>query len=152
MGFVTRSIQASEALADAATSAAGATAGAVAGGLTGAVSGGVRGMGNGLNRGSRSVPAAALTIAAVGAAGLVDWPVLLAVGGSTLILRQLRHNPPENTQQTPTDEGDTSTKTRNTPTTRNTPKTRNTPSARKSTPTTRKTTPTTPATITPTTA
>lgn len=139
MGFVSRSIQASEALADAATSAAGATAGAAAGGLTGAVSGGLRGMGNGLNRGSRSVPAAALTIAAVGAAGLVDWPVLLAVGGGALILRQLRHNPPENTQETHTDKGDKSTK----------PLPRSTPTSRKATPTASKRTPAAPTTTTP---
>lgn len=90
MGIVKRSIRASEDIAAATTSAAGAAAGAVAGATVGAVSGGVNGVKEGLGLGSRSVPAAALTIAAVGVAGLVDWPVLLAVGGTALVLRQLR--------------------------------------------------------------
>ena len=41
--------------------------------------------------GSRSIPAAALTVAAVGAAGLVEWPVLLPVGGTVLGVHYLTH-------------------------------------------------------------
>jgi hypothetical protein len=32
---------------------------------------------------------AALTLGALGAAGLVEWPVLLAIGGSALVVHQL---------------------------------------------------------------
>ena len=95
MGIIGSSIRATEDFAAATTSAAGAAAGAVAGavagGAVGAVGGGLQGIKGGLGLGSRSVPAAALTLAAVGATGLIDWPVLLAVGGTALVLRQLRN-------------------------------------------------------------
>lgn len=99
MGIIRSSIRLTEDLAAAATSAAGAAAGAAAGGAVGAVGGGLRGVSEGLGLGSRSLPAAALTLAAVGATGLIDWPIILAVGGTALILRQLRPAAP--TQQQP---------------------------------------------------
>lgn len=94
MGILRSSIRVTEDLAAAATSAAGAIAGAAAGGAVGAVGGTVRGVSEGLGLGSRSLPAAVLTIGAVGATGLVDWPVLMAVGGSALLLRHLRNASP----------------------------------------------------------
>lgn len=100
MSVLSRSIQATQSLADTATSAAGAVAGAAAGGLVGAVGGGVRGAEEGLAPGSRSVPAAALTLAAIGAAGLIDWPVLVALGGGALILSRLRRGPQETSGST----------------------------------------------------
>jgi hypothetical protein len=42
-----------------------------------------------MNSGSHSTPAAALAFGALGVAGLVEWPVLLAVGGSALLLQRL---------------------------------------------------------------
>ncbi|WP_235870934.1 hypothetical protein [Rhodococcus spongiicola] len=55
----------------------------------------------GLEVGSRSTPAAILTMAAAGAAGIVDWPVVVTVGGAALVLRQLhaRGASPEATVQ-----------------------------------------------------
>lgn len=58
-----------------------------------AVTGAARGVSQALGTGPRSTPAAALAIAAVGAAGLVDWPVLLVGSAGALVLRQLRHPP-----------------------------------------------------------
>jgi hypothetical protein len=48
----------------------------------------------GIDKGSHSTPAAALTLGAIGVAGLVEWPLLLAVGGGALLLRRLNgsHN------------------------------------------------------------
>jgi hypothetical protein len=51
----------------------------------------VGGVQSGLSSGSRSIPAAALTVAAVGAAGLVEWPVLLPVGATLLAVHYLTH-------------------------------------------------------------
>ena len=45
----------------------------------------------GLSAGSRSTPAAALTLDAVGVAGLVEWPVLLPIGGTVLAVHYLTH-------------------------------------------------------------
>ncbi|WP_327114653.1 hypothetical protein OHB12_35150 [Nocardia sp. NBC_01730] len=86
--------------ADATTAAAGAVGGAAVNGVIGGMQGAVAGVKSGLSRGSHSTPAAALTLAAVGAAGLVDWPVLLGVGGAALVVRQLsqrsgRHSAPD---------------------------------------------------------
>ncbi len=75
--------------ADATTAAAGAVGGAAVNGVIGGVQGAAAGVKNGLSSGSHSAPAAALTVAAIGAAGLVDWPVLLGVGGAALVVRQL---------------------------------------------------------------
>ena len=67
--------------ADASIAAAGAVGGAAVNGVVGGIKGVIGGVRTGLSDGSRSVPAAALTVAAVGAAGLVEWPVLLPIGG-----------------------------------------------------------------------
>jgi hypothetical protein len=77
--------------ADATTAAAGALGGAAVGGVIGGLQGTATGLKNGLSSGSHSTPAAALTLAAIGAAGLVEWPVLLAVGGTALVVHQLSH-------------------------------------------------------------
>src|SRR6202034_2200882 len=68
--------------ASATTAAAGAVAGAAAG------------VQKGIDKGSHSTPAAALTLGAIGVAGLVEWPLLLAVGGGALLIRRLNssHN------------------------------------------------------------
>ena len=75
--------------AEAATGAAGAVGGAVVSGVVGGVQGTVSGMKAGLSSGSHSPPAAALTLAAIGALGLVEWPVIVGIGGTALVLRQL---------------------------------------------------------------
>jgi hypothetical protein len=75
--------------ADATTAAAGAVGGAAINGVIGGVQGTAAGLRSGLSDGSHSSAAAALTLAAVGTAGLVEWPVLLAVGGTALAVHQL---------------------------------------------------------------
>jgi hypothetical protein len=86
------------ALARTATSTAGALGGAAVGGglgaLGGATSGAVRGSVHGAIRGRRSTPAAMATAAALGVAGVVDWPVLLGAGGTTLVLDKTLHPRP----------------------------------------------------------
>ncbi len=42
-----------------------------------------------LGSGSHSAPAAVLTLTVIGATGLVDWPVLLGVGGAALVVQRL---------------------------------------------------------------
>lgn len=79
--------------AAAVTTAAGAVGGAVTGGAVGGISGAAHGVSQGLSSGARSTPAAMLTAAALGAAGLVEWPILLIGGGAVLVLRQLRITP-----------------------------------------------------------
>lgn len=71
------------------TEAAGAVGGAAVNGVVGGVKGAAAGAQRGLSSGSHSTPAAALTLGALGVAGLVEWPVLAAVGGAALLLRQL---------------------------------------------------------------
>jgi hypothetical protein len=75
--------------AEAATAAAGAVSGAAVNGVIGGLQGTVNGIKNGVSSGSHSTPAALLTLGAIGAAGLVDWPVLLGIGGTALAVRQL---------------------------------------------------------------
>ncbi|MGY4100296.1 hypothetical protein ACW2Q0_12185 [Nocardia sp. R16R-3T] len=75
--------------ADTTTAAAGAVGGAAVNGVIGGMQGVAAGVKSGLSSGSHSAPAAALTVAAIGAAGLVDWPVLLGVGGAALLVRQI---------------------------------------------------------------
>lgn len=79
--------------ADATTSAAGAVGGAAVNGIVGGMQGAVNGVKSGLSTGSRSTPAAALTLGAIGAAGIVDWPVLLGIGGTALVIRRLTQRP-----------------------------------------------------------
>lgn len=73
------------------TEAAGAVGGAAVNGVVGGVKGAAAGVQRGLSSGSHSTPAAALTLGALGVAGLVEWPVLAAVGGAALLLRQLNN-------------------------------------------------------------
>jgi hypothetical protein len=75
--------------ANATTAAAGAIGGAAINGVVGGVEGTAGGIRNGLSSGSHSTPAALLTLGAVGATGLLEWPVVLAVGGTALLVRQL---------------------------------------------------------------
>lgn len=77
--------------ADATTAAAGALGGAAVNGVVGGVRGTAAGVKDGLAKGSHSTPAAALTLAAIGAAGLVEWPVVLGIGGALLLVHQLAH-------------------------------------------------------------
>jgi hypothetical protein len=79
--------------ATATTSAAGAIGGAAVNGIVGGVKGAAEGIQQGISTGSKSTPAAALAIGAIGAAGLVEWPILLAVGGGALLLRKMSHSP-----------------------------------------------------------
>ncbi|WP_063008592.1 hypothetical protein [Nocardia kruczakiae] len=79
--------------ADATTSAAGAVGGAAVNGVLGGMQGVMSGVRSGLSSGSHSTPAAALTLAAIGATGVVDWPVLLGVGGTALVIRKLMSHP-----------------------------------------------------------
>jgi hypothetical protein len=75
--------------ADTTVTAAGAVGGAAVNGVIGGVQGTVNGIRSGLDSGSHSTPAAVLTIAAVGATGLVEWPVLLGIGATALAVRRL---------------------------------------------------------------
>jgi len=75
--------------ANATAAAAGALGGAAVNGVIGGVQGAVRGVREGAGSGSHSTPAALLAMGAIGAAGLVEWPVLLTVGGTALLVRQL---------------------------------------------------------------
>jgi hypothetical protein len=74
------------------TAAAGAIGGAAVNGVVGAVTGAATGVQKGIDKGSHSTPAAALTLGAIGVAGLVEWPLLLAVGGGALLLRRLSNS------------------------------------------------------------
>ena len=78
-------------MVDASVAATGAVGGAAVNGVVGGVQGLVGGVQNGLSNGSRSIPAAALTVAAVGLAGLVEWPVLLPIGATVLGVHYLTH-------------------------------------------------------------
>ena len=75
--------------ASATTATAGAVGGAAVSGVVGAVTGAAAGVQRGIDSGSHSTPAAALTLGALGVAGLVEWPLLLAVGGGALLIRRL---------------------------------------------------------------
>lgn len=78
--------------ADAATAAAGAVGGAAINGVIGGVRGTATGIRDGLGAGSHSTPAALLTLGAIGAAGLVEWPILLTIGGTALLVHQFSHH------------------------------------------------------------
>ncbi len=73
------------------TEAAGAIGGAALNGAIGGVKGAASGAQRGLSTGSHSTPAAALTIGALGVSGLVEWPLLVAVGGTALVIKQLNN-------------------------------------------------------------
>src|ERR1700709_872434 len=80
--------------ADAAAAAAGAVGGAAGNGVIGGLQGTVNGIKNGVSSGSHSTPAAVLTLGAIGAAGLVEWPVLLGIGGTAPGRRAPHHTSP----------------------------------------------------------
>ena len=79
--------------ATATTAAAGAVGGAAVNGVVGGVTGAAEGVKRGISSGSHSTPAAALALGALGVAGLVEWPMLLAVGGGALLLRRMTNKP-----------------------------------------------------------
>ena len=87
--------------ASATTAAAGAVGGAAVNGVVGAVTGAAAGVQRGIDSGSHSTPAAALTLGALGVTGLVEWPLLLAVGGGVLLLRRLNHSRDDGSQAAP---------------------------------------------------
>lgn len=89
MNLVEGAVRAVTRTADVTTAAAGAVSGAAINGAVGALRGTVEGVRDGVGKGSHSSAAAALTLGAVGVAGLVEWPILLAVGGSALLVHQL---------------------------------------------------------------
>lgn len=72
--------------------AAGAAAGAAVNGVIGGLQGAAAGVRRGLGSGSRSTPAAAATMGVLGVTGLVEWPLLLVVGGGALLVRQLNRS------------------------------------------------------------
>jgi hypothetical protein len=92
MDVFRKTIQMAADTVEASVAAAGALGGAVVNGVAGGVQGALGGVQSGLRSGSQSIPAAALTVTAVGGAaavGLVEWPVLLPVGGTVLVLHYL---------------------------------------------------------------
>ena len=91
MNVVRETLHLASRTVDASVAAAGAVGGAAVNGVVGGVQGVVGGVQSGLSKGSRSIPAAALTVAAVGAAGLVEWPVLLPIGATVLGVHYLTH-------------------------------------------------------------
>jgi len=93
MGLLSITRRAGKDAAVAVTGAAAVVTGAAYGAAIGAVDGAARGASQALGSGPRSTPATALVVAAVGATGLVDWPVLVFASGTALVLRQLRHTP-----------------------------------------------------------
>jgi hypothetical protein len=101
MGSSRRAIRVMTDSAHAATAAAGAMGGAAVSGVIGGVRGTAAGVKSGLRSGGHSTPAAALTLGAIGAAGLVEWPVLAVVGGTALLVRELTKPSPEDKPQPP---------------------------------------------------
>lgn len=87
--------------ASATTAAAGAVGGAAVNGVVGAVTGAAAGVQKGIDSGRNSTPAAALTLGALGVVGLVEWPILLAVGGGALLLRRLNNSHSDGERGTP---------------------------------------------------
>ncbi|AWK74229.1 hypothetical protein CBI38_24425 [Rhodococcus oxybenzonivorans] len=74
---------------EAAVATVGAVGGATVGSVVGSLRGTAEGAIGGARYGSHSTPAALLTLGAVGTVGLVEWPLVLAAGGTALVLRQL---------------------------------------------------------------
>jgi hypothetical protein len=89
MNIVRGAVRAVTGTANATTAAAGAIGGAAINGVVGGVGGTVGGIRHGLSSGSHSTPAAVLTLAAIGATGLVEWPLVLTIGGTALAVRYL---------------------------------------------------------------
>jgi hypothetical protein len=110
MSIVDRALGVVSAAADVTAATAGAVGGATVNGIIGGVQGAAAGVRTGLSEGSHSTPAAVFTLAAVGAAGLVDWPLLLAVGGTTLVVRQLTRRTDDRAPRTPAVSASSSTR------------------------------------------
>ena len=91
MNIVSAATRAVTKTADVTTATAGAIGGAAVSGVAGALQGAASGVRTGLDSGSRSSAAAAITLGAIGAAGLIEWPVLLTVGGAALVVHRLGH-------------------------------------------------------------
>ncbi len=89
MNIVSAAGQAVAKTADVTTAAAGAVGGAAVSGVIGGLQGAASGVRTGLANGSQSSASAALTLGVIGAAGLVEWPLLLTVGGTALVVHQL---------------------------------------------------------------
>jgi hypothetical protein len=104
MNIGTAAVRAITKTADAATATAGAVGGATVNGVIGGLQGTAAGIRSGLSNGSQSTPAAALTLAALGAAGLVEWPVLAVVGGAALVVHQLNRGS-DGSRSAPADPG-----------------------------------------------
>lgn len=81
-------------LAGATTALAGAVGGAAIGGTIGALRGTAEGVVHGAESGRRSTPALVLTAAALGITGVLDWPLLLAAGGTAYAVDRFTRNPP----------------------------------------------------------
>lgn len=90
---VAATTSAARAVTAATTSAAGATGGAALGAGLGAVRGAADGLRDGAERGSRSAPAAALTVTALTVTGILDWPLVLAAGGTAFLVNRLTQHP-----------------------------------------------------------
>lgn len=84
---------------EAAAATVGAVGGAAVGSVGGSIRGAVEGAVHGAQYGRRSTPAALATMGALGAAGVVEWPIVLAAGGTALVLRQLK---PAHSDRSPT--------------------------------------------------
>jgi len=80
-------------IAGATTTAAGAASGGALGATLGALRGAADGVRGGAEKGSRSPTAAALTAVALGVTGILDWPLLLTVGSTALVVNRLTSRP-----------------------------------------------------------
>ncbi|MFC9763261.1 hypothetical protein [Rhodococcus jostii] len=90
MNLVNGTARVATGMGEAATATLGAVGGAAVGGLVGSVKGAAVGAQEGARRGSHSTPAAVLTMGAVAVTGVVQWPIVAAVGGTALVLDQLK--------------------------------------------------------------
>jgi len=89
MGIVQGTTRLVTGAGEAVTATAGAVGGAAVGAVAGSMRGAATGVREGVKVGSHSTPAALLTMGAIGAAGLVEWPIVLGAGGTALVLHQL---------------------------------------------------------------
>ena len=90
MNLVSGTARVATGAGEAATTTLGAVGGAAVGGLVGSMKGAAVGAAEGARRGSHSTPAAVLTMGAVAVTGVVRWPIVAAVGGTALVLDQLK--------------------------------------------------------------
>ena len=90
MNLVSGTVRVATGAGEAATATLGAVGGAAVGGLVGSMKGAAVGAAEGARRGSHSTPAAVLTMGAVAVTGVVQWPIVAAVGGTALVLDQLK--------------------------------------------------------------